>query len=82
MKNSKLDISWLCEFLKRLDSAKIHYRLDQIRENFVAIDVAVPGERWEIEISKDGAIEIERYKSDGTIFDEVALEELFEKFSD
>ncbi len=46
------------------------------------INVAVPGERWEIEISCEGDIEIEVFRSDGHMFDEKKLNELFEKFTD
>jgi hypothetical protein len=41
--------------------------------------VATPGEFWEIEFFRDGQIEVERYKSDGTIHDESCLPELIDK---
>jgi hypothetical protein len=41
-----------------------------------------PGEYWEIEFLDDGAIDIERYRSNGRILDENALEELFKLCSD
>ena len=46
------------------------------------LQVAVPGERWEIELMKSGELEIEKFKTDGTIHDESALTELFERFTD
>ena len=70
------------QLLARLESAKIHYRLAHSRYDAVRIDVAVPGERWEIQIMSDGSLEIERFRSDGNILDESALEEFFEKWSD
>ncbi len=72
----------LYTLLDRLRRAKIHYRVRDDRDGAVSIDVAVPGERWEIDVLADGTIEIEVFKSDGTMFNESKLEELFRKFSD
>jgi len=44
------------------------------------IEVAVPGERWEIEYS-DNDIRIERFISDGIILDESAIKILFAQFT-
>jgi len=46
------------------------------------VEVAVPGERWEIEFMRDGSIEIEKYLSNGKIYSEQELEVLFEMFAD
>jgi hypothetical protein len=73
------------ELLKRLDEAKIFYRLGQSREDALMVEVTVPGERWEIEFVDYGdevQVEIERFVSNGHIDDETALEELFARFSD
>lgn len=72
----------LQELLRRLESARIAYRIRRDREGAVSVDVTVPGERWEIDILRDGTVEIEVFKSDGTIFGESKLSELFERFSD
>lgn len=72
----------LTSFLRRLEQGKIHYRLDTIRDACILVDVAVPGERWEIEFSDDGSVEIEVFKSDGKVRDRGALDELFARFSD
>jgi hypothetical protein len=48
---------------------------------YTLLDVTVPGERWEIDLLRDGSIEIEVCKSDGTIHGEPRLEELFRRFS-
>jgi hypothetical protein len=55
-------------FLTNLDDHRISYRLDRVRETIMVV-VAIPGERWEIEFFENGAIEVERFKSDGTIED-------------
>lgn len=66
----------LHEFLRELDEAKTHYRLLSVREGAVMVEVAVPGERWEIEFFDDRAPEIEIFRSDGTIFGVEKLNEL------
>lgn len=78
----KTDTQELCELLDRIRAAKIHYTIRHDREGAVSIDVAVPGERWEIDVLADGSVEVEVFKSDGTIFGESKLSELFERFSD
>lgn len=72
----------LLRFLKELDARSIAYTLACNRDEAIMVTLAVPGERWEVEFLDDGTIEIERFRSDGTIFDERALTELFDKLSD
>lgn len=72
----------LLSFLVKLQEAKIHYSLEHYRDDKIMVLVSVPGERWEIEIGSDGAIEVERFISSGDIADENVLDELFAKFSD
>ena len=75
----------ILQLLGRLRGAKIYFELRQSREDALMIEVHVPGERWEIEFVDYGdevQVEIERFRSDGHIDDESALEELFAKFSD
>jgi hypothetical protein len=68
--------------LRRLEAAHIAYRLERIRDDAVAIEVTVPGERWEIEWLESGDIEIEIFRSGGEIFDARALNDLFARFTD
>jgi hypothetical protein len=70
------------ELLQRLDRSKIHYRLAHNQEDAITIEVAVPGQRWEIDCHSDGRIDVEVFKSDGSIRDESAIDELFRDFSD
>lgn len=72
----------LLAFLDRLRSSKIHHSLASYRQDAIMVHVTVPGERWEVEFLREGAIEVERFCSDGTIQSGSALEELFRKFSD
>jgi hypothetical protein len=48
--------------LRRLDAARIRYRLEQTRDDAIAIEVVVPGERWEIEFLENGEVEIEIFQ--------------------
>jgi hypothetical protein len=72
----------LLSFLVRLKEVKIHYSLKHIRDEAIMVFISVPGEHWEVEFFEDGSIEIEVFKSDGEIYDEKKLVELFDKFSD
>ena len=69
-------------FLNELERNKIYYELGKIRNNSIMIIVAVPGQRWEIEFMADGTIEIEKFCSNGEIFNENEIETLFQNYSD
>ena len=73
------------DLLRRLDAAKIYYRLHHSREDALMIEAVVPGQRWEVELVDYGDEfhwAIERFVSNGHIDHESALDELFAKFSD
>ena len=72
----------LLAFLTRLDERKIHFGLKHIRSESVLVDIAVPGQRWEVEFMQDGSVEIERFISDGSIEGRERLDDLFARFSD
>jgi hypothetical protein len=72
----------LLSFLNELRRGKIHYRLDQHRDDAIMVEVAVPGERWELEFLDDGSVEAEVFRSDGTIHDSSALDDLLRRHSD
>ena len=71
----------LIKFLEKLDDNKIYYKLNKIRDS-ILVEIAVPGERWEVEFFEDGNIEIEKFTSTGTIFDSSELQTLFDNHSD
>ena len=74
----------ILDLLRRLDAAKISYRLNRCREDALMIEVAVPGERWEIEFVDYGdevQVEVERFRSNGKIYDESMLDKLFAEYS-
>ena len=72
----------LTAFLKHLEQAHIHYTLASHREEAIMVLVTVPGERWEIEFFSDGAVEVERFLSNGEICGEEALHELLTRYAD
>ena len=76
------DYDRLLDLISKLRAAKIHFTITSVRDDAIMLEVAVPGEHWEIELMQSGAIEIEKFKSDGTIHDESALSDLFERFKD
>lgn len=79
MKNG---IKKILSFLDQLKKAKIYHSVHSTRDEAISVDVSVPGERWEIDFLEDGSIDVEVFKSDGTIHDKSKLTELFNRFSD
>lgn len=72
----------LTRFLKKLEDNKIFYKLDTVRDDYIMVEVVVPGQIWEVEFSPDGDVVVERFKSFEDVGDEGLLDHLFEKFSD
>ncbi|HUS34283.1 MAG TPA: hypothetical protein VM680_02915 [Verrucomicrobiae bacterium] len=72
----------LLDLISQLQDAKIHFTMTSVRNHAIMLQVAVPGERWEIELMQSGTIEIEKFKSDGSIYNEAALADLFRNFKD
>jgi len=70
------------ELLRRLKQAKIYCKLAHNQEDAIAIEVAVPGQRWEIDCYTNGMINVEIFKSSGTIRNQDAIDELIRDFSD
>jgi len=74
------ELSTLTDFLDRLDEEDIRYSLSSIREGAVLVHCApADEERWEIEFSADGDVEVEIFKSNGDLYNEAALEDLFDR---
>lgn len=64
-------------FLGRLDEHQLPYALAHVRPDAIMVQFALPGERWEVEFLADGSVEVERFRSDGTIGDANAIGELW-----
>ncbi len=69
-------------FLNHLIENKIYFCLNKVRPDSIMVEVAVPGQRWEIEFMEDGKVEIEKFMSNGNLYDEKELKVLFNEFSD
>jgi hypothetical protein len=67
--------------LEKLEDKNIFYKLSKIRDG-ILVEIAIPGQRWEVEYMADGTIDIEKFISDGTIFNEHEIDALFRDFSD
>jgi hypothetical protein len=67
------------KFLNLLEENDMYYRLNKIRYESILVEIAVPGQRWEIEFMEDGTIVIEKFFSDGSLYDESELKNLFEQ---
>lgn len=70
----------LFDFLDLLESRKIYFTLNRIRDS-VLVEVSVPGERWEVEFFADGSVQVEKFKSEGIIYDGSELNVLFAEHS-
>jgi hypothetical protein len=75
-------IQELLAFLARLKGAKIFYTLSDPTSGAIMVEVAVPGERWEIEFHEDGQIGVEVFVSSKGIQGPELLEQLFQRHSD
>jgi hypothetical protein len=72
----------LLSFLNELRAGKIHYELRQRREDAIMVEIAVPGQRWEVEFLDDQSVEVEVFRTDGQIYDESILRQLVAVHSD
>jgi len=71
----------LLTFLDRLEELKLHYRLSHVRDS-ILVEIAIPGERWEVEFFDNGEIEIERFVSTGVNpIDDGELDRLIVEYS-
>lgn len=70
----------LIDFLNKLESANIYYRLNKVRDG-IMVEIAVPGQRWEVEFMRDGDIQVEKFLSTGEIFGEQELDSWLHTFS-
>ncbi len=66
----------LIDFLEKLEEKKIYYKLNKVRDA-IMVEVAIPGERWEVEFFANGNVEVEKFISDAEIHGEEKLEEIF-----
>lgn len=72
----------LINFLNKLEDGNIFYKLNKVRNEAIMVEIAVPGQRWEVEFMEDGTVEIEKFISDSDYYDVKEIETLFKNFSD
>jgi hypothetical protein len=78
----------IIDFLNQLDEKNLFYTITKSRDFGIAVMVYIPGERWEVDFLYENDNEecsgvwVERFKSDGQLFDESELEVLFRDFAD
>ncbi|MBN3952224.1 MAG: hypothetical protein HWQ38_39415 [Nostoc sp. NMS7] len=72
----------LVTFLNELEQERISYTLAHHRDETIMVNVAVSGERWEVEFFENGSVEVERFVSSGDINGEEAFSELFAMYSE
>lgn len=78
MAGSITDVTSLAD---RLSGAEIHHTISITSSKGIMFSVAVPGERWEIELMEDGTTEVEIFRSNGDITDASKVDELFDRFA-
>jgi hypothetical protein len=69
----------LHELIRELDASGTHYALTSVREGAVMVQVALPGERWEVEFFDDREPEMEVFTSNGVMSGPERLTELLGK---
>lgn len=57
----------LLDFIDRLRAARIHFDLSSHTLRAVMVEIAVPGERWEVEFLEDGDVRLEVFASCGDV---------------
>lgn len=75
-------MSRLCSFLGKLNEAHISYHLQMVSEmhDSILVEIAVPGERWEVNFYVDGHIYVEKFIGTGEVFGESELQKIFDEF--
>ena len=68
-------------FLTDLERCKISYTFVYNRDEAIMVNVAAPGERWEVEFLDDGSVEVERFVSNGEISGDEMLSQLFARYA-
>lgn len=72
----------LINILNKLEDNNIFYKLNKVRNDAIMVEIAVPGQRWEVEFMADGTVEIEKFIGDDNFYGGQEIEVLFRDFSD
>jgi hypothetical protein len=82
MMSKQESLTALLDLLEKLEAASIHYDISAPTPRTIMVNIAVPGERWEVEFHEDGEVEVEVFRSLGVEEGSQRMKELFERFSD
>ena len=77
-----MELKEFIAILNKLEENSVFYKLNKVRNEAIMVEVAVPGQRWEIEFLEDSTVDIEKFISDKDMYDVNELETLFKKFGD
>lgn len=77
-----MELKEFITFLNKLEENGTFYKLTKVRKEAIMVEVAVPGQRWEIEFLEDGTVDVEKFISDKSMYDVNELETLFKEYSD
>jgi hypothetical protein len=80
-RGDEIQLKKLAQIEQALSKARIHHVRNDYREDAVSVFATVPGQRWEIDVMDDGEVEVEVFKSDGTLLDESEFKELVKAFA-
>lgn len=72
----------LLDTIASLQRAKIPYSLAVTRDDAITILATVPGQRWEIDVFRNGSVDLDVFQSEGGIQSEERLTELVARFAD
>ena len=61
------ELSDLLSFIAEIEE-DVDYALDIDRPDAIMVAIATPGQRWEVQFMTNGAIEVEKFVSDGETF--------------
>ena len=74
----------LIDFLNKLELNNIFYKLNKVRDDAIMVEIAVPGQRWEVEFMEDGTGEMEKFRSEREFYDgkerETRIKDLSDEF--
>ena len=70
----------MCDFLGHLNEEHIAYRIQMTSEcaDSILVEIAIPGERWEVNLYTDGNVFVEKFVGTGEVFGADELNKLFE----
>ena len=62
-----LELSDLLSFIAEIEE-DVDYALDVVTPDAIIVEIATPGQRWEVQFMTNGAIEVEKFVSDGETY--------------